>query len=219
MSVLPQIPGQFPRQSSDVSFDRGVRVFLVTVSSRIVGIIGWYSSNPISGMTIATLMATCLIFVSIGWGGEAYQSVALCVGAIVCIAAANAGATSQDLKTGYIVGATPVLQQLGLIIRVLASVAAIGGTLILLHNSAYGPIGSVKLSAPQATLMSTIIKGMLSRELPWGLVIIGIFISTVLELCGVKVLVLRGGRISAFVYNVNDLCGRVSESSYGESVF
>lgn len=91
-------------------------------------------------------MATCLIFVWIGWGGEAHQAVALCVGAIVCIAAANAGATSQDLKTGYIVGATPILQQLGLIIGVLVSVAAIGGTLMLLHNSAYGPIGSVRLS-------------------------------------------------------------------------
>jgi len=185
MSVLPQIPGRFPGSLLMSALIVVFGFFFVTVSSRIVGIIG-SSSNPISGMTIATLMATCLIFVSIGWGGEAYQSVALCVGAIVCIAAANAGATSQDLKTGYIVGATPIRQQMGLIIGVLVSVAAIGGTLLLLHGSAYGPIGSVKLSAPQATLMSTIIKGMLSRELPWGLVIIGIFISTVLELCGVK---------------------------------
>jgi putative OPT family oligopeptide transporter len=185
MSVLPQIPGKFPGSLLMSVLIVIFGFFFVTVSSRIVGIIG-SSSNPISGMTIATLMATCLIFVSIGWGGEAYQSVALCVGAIVCIAAANAGATSQDLKTGYIVGATPVRQQTGLIIGVLVSVAAIGGTLLLLHGSAYGPIGSIKLSAPQATLMSTIIKGMLSRELPWGLVIIGIFISTVLELCGVK---------------------------------
>jgi putative OPT family oligopeptide transporter len=185
ISVLPQIPGKFPGSLLMSVLIVVFGFFFVTVSSRIVGIIG-SSSNPISGMTIATLMATCLIFVSIGWGGEAYQSVALCVGAIVCIAAANAGATSQDLKTGYIVGATPIRQQMGLIIGVLVSVAAIGGTLLLLHGSVYGPIGSVKLSAPQATLMSTIIKGMLSRELPWGLVIIGIFISTVLELCGVK---------------------------------
>ncbi len=185
MSVIPQIPGEFPSSLLMSVLIVVFGFFFVTVSSRIVGIIG-SSSNPISGMTIATLMGTCLIFVSIGWNGEAYQTVALCVGAIVCIAAANAGATSQDLKTGYIVGATPVRQQLGLIIGVLVSVAAIGGTLILLHNSAYGPIGSVRLSAPQATLMSTIIKGMLSQELPWGLVIIGIFISTVMELCGVK---------------------------------
>jgi putative OPT family oligopeptide transporter len=185
MSVLPQIPGTFPGSLLMSVLIVVFGFFFVTVSSRIVGIIG-SSSNPISGMTIATLMATCLVFVSIGWGGDAYQAVALCVGAIVCIASANAGATSQDLKTGYIVGATPIWQQLGLIIGVLVSVVAIGGTLLLLHQSAYGPIGSVKLAAPQATLMSTIIKGMLSQELPWGLVIIGIFISGVLELCGVK---------------------------------
>ena len=185
MSVLPQIPGHFPGSLIMSVLIVVFGFFFVTVSSRIVGIIG-SSSNPISGMTIATLMATCLIFVAIGWSGPDYQAVALCVGAIVCIAAANAGATSQDLKTGYMVGATPIRQQVGLIIGVLVSVAAIGGTLLLLHHSAYGPIGSVKLSAPQATLMSTIIKGMLSRELPWGLVIIGVFVSAVLELCGVK---------------------------------
>src|SRR6266508_5875673 len=88
--------------------------FFVTVSSRIVGIIGT-SSNPISGMTIATLMATCIVFVVFGWRGDVYQAVALCVGAIVCVAAANAGATSQDLKTGYLVGATPKSQQWGFI--------------------------------------------------------------------------------------------------------
>ena len=85
--------------------------FFVTVSSRIVGLIG-SSSNPISGMTIATLILTCSIFVALGWTGEWYSPVALCVGAVVCIAAANAGATSQDLKTGYIVGATPKYQQI-----------------------------------------------------------------------------------------------------------
>ncbi len=88
--------------------------FFVTVSSRIVGLIG-SSSNPISGMTIATLMATALIFVAVGWTGEFYQPIVLVVGSIVCIASANAGATSQDLKTGYIVGATPIKQQIGLI--------------------------------------------------------------------------------------------------------
>jgi putative OPT family oligopeptide transporter len=229
MSVLPQIPGKFPGSLLMSVLIVVFGFFFVTVSSRIVGIIG-SSSNPISGMTIATLMATCLIFVSIGWGGEAYQSVALCVGAIVCIAAANAGATSQDLKTGYIVGATPIRQQTGLIIGVLVSVAAIGGTLLLLHGSAYGPIGSVKLSAPQATLMSTIIKGMLSRELPWGLVIIGIFISTVLELCGVKSLsfavgaylplsttstIYAGGLVKALVDKLSSKRGEESELSSG----
>jgi putative OPT family oligopeptide transporter len=110
----------------------------VTVSSRIVGLIG-SSANPISGMTIATLMATCLIFVAIGWIGGAWSAVALMVGAVVCIAAANAGATSQDLKTGYIVGATPRKQQMALIIGVLASVAVIGWTLTYL-NRAYTQI-------------------------------------------------------------------------------
>ena len=122
VALLPQLPGDDNR-SADCLMGLLVVVFgffFVTVSSRIVGIIGT-SSNPISGMTIATLMATCLIFVSLGWTGDVYQSLALAVGGIVCIAAANAGATSQDLKTGYIVGATPVYQQIGLIIGVVVS--------------------------------------------------------------------------------------------------
>lgn len=185
ISVLPQFPGTFPSTLLMSLLVVVFGFFFVTVSSRIVGIIG-SSSNPISGMTIATLMATCLIFVGLGWTSESHQAIALMVGAIVCIAAANAGATSQDLKTGYIVGATPYKQQIGLIIGVLASVAVIGFTLFLLHNSPYGPIGSEKLAAPQATLMATIIKGLLARELPWGLVIVGMMISTVIELCGVR---------------------------------
>jgi putative OPT family oligopeptide transporter len=101
--------------------------FFATVSSRITGLIG-SSSNPISGMTIATLILTCLLFVALGWTGDVYSPIALCVGAIVCIAAANAGTTSQDLKTGYLVGATPLYQQLGLIIGVLGSAFVIGMT-------------------------------------------------------------------------------------------
>jgi putative OPT family oligopeptide transporter len=164
--------------------------FFVTVSSRIVGIIGT-SSNPISGMTIATLMATCLIFVSLGWTTDVYQSLAVAVGGIVCIAAANAGATSQDLKTGYIVGATPVYQQIGLIIGVAVSTLVIGYTLQKLDGSMQfqgitHAIGTEKLPAPQATLISTIIKGLLARDLPWGLVFIGMFISIVVELCGIR---------------------------------
>src|SRR5262249_50069041 len=143
--------------------------FFVTVSSRIVGIIG-SSSNPISGMTIATLMATCLIFVAIKWTGEAYQAGALMIDAIVCIAGANAGGTSQDLKTGYLVGATPIKQQVSLVIGVLVSVAVIGGTLLMLDRSIPGMkhgIGSEALAAPQGTLMATIIKGLLAQKLPW----------------------------------------------------
>jgi len=156
--------------------------FFVTVSSRIVGLIG-SSSNPISGMTIATLILTCTIFVALGWTGEWYSPVALCVGAVVCIAAANAGATSQDLKTGYIVGATPIYQQYGLIIGVLVSALIIGYTTLYLHGVM--TIGSDALPAPQATLMSTIIKGLLSQNLPWGLVLVGVFIAITLELCGI----------------------------------
>ena len=156
--------------------------FFATVSSRITGLIG-SSSNPISGMTIATLILTCVLFVALGWTGDVYAPIALCVGAIVCIAAANAGTTSQDLKTGYIVGATPVYQQLGLIIGVLTSGLIIGMTTLYMHQ-VFG-IGSTAVPAPQATLMATIITGLLNQNLPWGLVLVGIFITVTLELCGI----------------------------------
>ncbi len=185
MAVIPNIPTNFLSAIMIIVFG----FFFVTVSSRIVGLIG-SSSNPISGMTIATLMATSLIFVGVGFTGEFYQPIALVVGSIVCIAAANAGATSQDLKTGYIVGATPVKQQIGLIIGVLASVVVIGFTLLLLERTL--GIGTVTaehpnpLPAPQATLMATVIKGLLSQNLPWGLVLIGMGIAAVMELAGVR---------------------------------
>ncbi|WNG55177.1 oligopeptide transporter, OPT family [Archangium gephyra] len=167
--------------------------FFVTVASRIVGIIG-SSSNPISGMTIATLMATCLIFVGIGWTGDMYQPMALCVGGMVCIAAANAGATSQDLKTGYLVGATPRAQQLGLMIGAVAAAIVIGLTMKLLDTPtaemrAQGiehMIGSPAFPAPQGTLMATLIKGLLSFNLDWQFVLVGVFLSITMELCGVK---------------------------------
>src|SRR5213075_1416058 len=157
--------------------------FFATVSSRITGLIG-SSSNPISGMTIATLILTCLLFVFLGWTGDAYGPVAICVGAVVCIAAANAGNTSQDLKTGYLVGATPLYQQIGLIIGVVTSAAVIGMTTLYLHR-VFG-IGTPAVPAPQATLMATIIKGLLNQNLPWGLVLVGVFVSVTLELCGIR---------------------------------
>lgn len=157
--------------------------FFVSVSSRITGLIG-NSSNPISGMTIATLILTCTIFVAVGWTGDLYAPMAICVGSVVCIAAAIAGATSQDLKTGFLVGATPSSQQIGLIIGVIVSALVIGFTTLYL-NDVMG-IGSQSLPAPQATLMSTIIKGLLSQNLPWGLVLCGVSVSIVLELCGVR---------------------------------
>jgi putative OPT family oligopeptide transporter len=155
----------------------------VTVSSRITGLIG-NSSNPISGMTIATLILTCTIFVAVGWVGDAYAPIALGVGAVVCIAAAIAGATSQDLKTGFLVGATPVSQQIGLVVGVVTAAFVIGITTLYLHDVM--TIGSNSLPAPQATLMSTIIRGLLSQNLPWGLVLVGVFISVTLELCGIR---------------------------------
>src|SRR5215475_294322 len=191
VALLPQLPGD----TIIGKLFMGVLVvafgfFFVTVSSRIVGIIGT-TSNPISGMTIATVMATCLIFVSLGWNSDGYQALALAVGGIVCIAAANAGATSQDLKTGYIVGATPLYQQIGLIIGVVVSTLVIGLTLQALDHSMQfqgvaHAIGTEKMPAPQANLMATIIKGLLARDLPWGLVFIGMFISVVVELCGIR---------------------------------
>ncbi|OGR94674.1 MAG: peptide transporter [Elusimicrobia bacterium GWF2_62_30] len=169
--------------------------FFVTVSSRIVGIIG-SSSNPISGMTIATLMGTALIFIAVGWTGMVYEPMALVVGGMICIAAANAGATSQDLKTGYIVGATPRYQQISLFIGAVVSAAVIGWTIKILDTPtadmlAQGithAIGTDKYPAPQGTLMATLIKGLLSFNLDWQFVIVGAFISVVIELCGVSAL-------------------------------
>jgi putative OPT family oligopeptide transporter len=157
--------------------------FFVTVSSRITGLIG-NSSNPISGMTIATLILTCTIFVAVGWTGSDYAPTAIGVGAVVCIAAAIGGATSQDLKTGYIVGSTPIYQQLGLVVGVVTAAFVIGYTTLYLNDVM--KIGSESLPAPQATLMSTIIRGLLSQNLPWGLVLVGVFISVTLELCGIR---------------------------------
>ena len=180
LAVAPGLPTQGNVLAAVLTIVFGF--FFVTVSSRIVGLIG-SSSNPVSGMTIATLILTCTIFVALGWTGDWYAPIALCVGAVVCIAAANAGATSQDLKTGYIVGATPIYQQYGLIIGVLASSLIIGYTTLYLHEVM--TIGSDALPAPQATLMATIIRGLLSQNLPWGLVLVGVFIAVTLELCGI----------------------------------
>jgi OPT family oligopeptide transporter len=168
--------------------------FFVTVASRIVGIIG-SSNSPVSGMTIATVMGTCLIFLAVGWSGKIYEPMALVVGGMVCIAASNAGGTSQDLKTGYLVGATPRYQQIALFIGVIVSSITAGITIKILDipNSEMAAkgiqhaIGS-QYSAPQATLMATLIKGILSRNLDWNFVLSGAFLALVMELCGVRAL-------------------------------
>lgn len=193
MTVLPQVPGDSLINKMLI----GILIvvfgfFFVTVSSRIVGIIG-SSNNPISGMTIATLMGTALIFIAVGWTGKFYEPMALVVGGIVCIAAANAGATSQDLKTGHIVGATPKYQQLALFIGAIISSLVIGFTVRYLDKptadlAAKGVQHAIgeKFAAPQATLMATLIKGLLSFNLDWNFVLVGVFIAITVELCGIK---------------------------------
>jgi putative OPT family oligopeptide transporter len=239
----------------------------VTVSARIVGLIG-SSANPISGMTIATLMLTSLIFVTVGWTRGAYPAVALSIGGIVCIAAAIGGATSQSLKTGFLVGATPRRAEAAMIIGALTSVLVVGFTLVLL-NRAYTRveprvmenvqlssemqvvgqavrdgksyqvinvigsrlvqdgryyydatarridfrervgIGSDRLPAPQAVLMSTVINGILRQSLPWGLVLLGVFIVVVLELCGVRSLAFAVGSYLPIATTAPIFCGGV----------
>jgi putative OPT family oligopeptide transporter len=262
--TLKPVPGAQTGMLANLAASLLIVVFgflFVTVSSRIVGLIG-SSANPISGMTIATLMATAAVFLVKGWTAPAYGALAITVGGVVCIASSNAGDTSQDLKTGYIVGSTPWKQQVALIIGVCISTIAIGGTLnamnraleefhtmakpwdlaaphdgvqnqgtftrksihvlhadktsddragsqyILLnalgsHDLAdgkylYNPqtqtidvqwvqgIGSEKAAAPQARLMATVINGILRQKLPWGLVLLGVFLVIAVELLGIR---------------------------------
>src|SRR5207247_1868674 len=143
LAVAPKMPTQGNFLASILIILFGF--LFTTVSSRITGLIGT-SSNPISGMTIATLILTCLMFVALGWTGDVYSPIAICVGAVVCIAAANAGGTSQDLKTGFLVGATPLYQQLGLVVGVVTSAFVIGLTTLYLNSAM--PIGSTSLPAP-----------------------------------------------------------------------
>ena len=223
--------------------------FFSVVSSRITGELG-SSSNPVSGMAIATLMGTCLVFVLLGWTGHAYTAAALAIGTVVCIAASNAGTTSQDLKTSFLVGGTPWRQQVAIMVGVLTSVVVIGWTLQVLNRNlsrqqeasypvtlAAPPesptqtgqdgisyrlvrvggrpdipdgaylvdeagsvryrvqegIGSAEAPAPQATLMSLVIKGILTQQLPWGLVLLGVFTSIFMEIIGVPALAFAVG--------------------------
>ena len=159
--------------------------FFATVSSRMVGLVG-SSNNPVSGMAIATLLIATLILKVTGADGVDGMCSAIAIGSIICIVSAIAGDTSQDLKTGYILGATPKKQQAGEIVGVVASALAIGGTLYLL-DSAWG-FGSDELGAPQATLMKLIVEGVMGGDLPWVLVFIGVFIAVAVELIGIPVL-------------------------------
>ena len=159
--------------------------FFATVSSRMVGLVG-SSNNPVSGMAIATLLISTLILKVTGMTGIAGMASAIAIGSIICIVSAIAGDTSQDLKTGFILGSTPRKQQIGEIIGVVASALAIGGTLYLL-DTAWG-FGGNELAAPQATLMKLITEGVMEGNLPWELVFIGVFIAVVVEIIGIPVL-------------------------------
>lgn len=159
--------------------------FFATVSARMVGLVG-SSNNPISGMAIATLLIATIILKATGNIGMAGMTTAICIGTVICIVAAMAGDTSQDLKTGYIVGATPIYQQYGELIGAVAAGFAIAGVLYLL-NAAW-PYGSAQLPAPQATLMKMVVEGVMGGNLPWGLVFTGVFIAIIVEIIGVPVL-------------------------------
>ena len=156
--------------------------FFATVSSRMVGIVG-SSNNPVSGMAIATLLFSTIILKATGNTGSAGMVTAIMIGTVICIIAAMAGDMSQDLKTGYIVGATPYRQQYGEVIGSVASGLAIAGVLYLL-NAAWG-FGSQELPAPQATLMKMVIEGVMDANLPWGLVFVGAFFAIVIEILNI----------------------------------
>lgn len=159
--------------------------FFATVSSRMVGIVG-SSNNPVSGMAIATLLIATMLLKASGNIGMPGMVAAITIGSIICIIAAIAGDTSQDLKTGFIVGATPVKQQTGELIGVVVSAIAIGGVLYLL-STAWG-YGSSELPAPQATLMKMVVEGVMGGELPWALIFVGAFIAIVVEILQIPVL-------------------------------
>jgi putative OPT family oligopeptide transporter len=154
--------------------------FFVTVSSRIVGLVG-VTSNPTSGMTIVTLIGISLVFVAIGWTDAVGMATVLMVGTVVCVAASIAGDTSQDLKTGFIVGATPYKQQIGELIGAASSALAVCASVVILNN--IYQFGSIDLPAPQATLVKTIVEGLLQSGIPWGLVLAGFFLGAIIELC------------------------------------
>ena len=176
--LLPQIPVSIVGAIVIVVFG----FFFATVSSRMVGLVG-SSNNPVSGMAIATLLiATGLLKITGDTGAHGMQG-AIAIGSIICIVAAMAGDTSQDLKTGYILGATPKKQQIGEIIGTVVAALTIGGVLVLLDR-AWG-FGTEAISAPQATLMKMIVEGVMGGNLPWGLVFIGAFISIAFEVIGI----------------------------------
>ena len=179
--LLPQVSVSLPGALMILFFG----FFFGSVSARIVGIVG-SSNTPVSGMTIAVMLITTVIMKAIGVNGTAGMVASISVGAVVCIVMAIAGDISQDLKTGFLLGATPKKQQIGELLGVLAAAVTIGGIMILL-NSAWG-FGSKQLAAPQATLMKMLVEGVMSGNLPWSMIMIGVFLAVVIEILGIPVL-------------------------------
>lgn len=180
--------------------------FFATVSSRMVGLIG-SSNNPVSGMTIATLLFATVILKVTGTTGLTGMVGAISIGGIICIVAAIAGDASQDLKTGFIVGATPSKQQVGEIIGVVASSAAIGFVLYLL-NEAWG-YGTEKIPAAQATMMKMLVEGIMNEELPWAMILIGVFVAIVVEILKMPVMPFAVGMYLPFSLSAGIMAGGI----------
>ena len=180
--------------------------FFATVSSRMVGLIG-SSNNPVSGMAIATLIIATLLLKATGTTGTTGMVGAIAIGGIICVIAAIAGDCSQDLKTGFILGATPKKQQIGEMIGVLASAISIGYVLILL-NEAWG-YGSADIPAPQATMMKMLVEGIMSAKLPWALILIGVCIAIVIEILQIPVLPFAVGMYLPFSLSAGIMAGGV----------
>ena len=200
--VVPAIPVTLLGAAIIVVFG----FFFATVSSRMVGIVG-SSNNPVSGMAIATLLIATMSIKASGKTGIDGMTAAIAIGSVICIVAAIAGDTSQDLKTGYLLGATPKKQQMGEIIGVVVSGLAIGGVLYLL-NAAWG-YGGAEVPAPQATLMKMIVEGIMGGNLPWNLVFIGVFLAIALEILRVPVMPFAIGLYLPIYLNASIMIGGV----------
>ena len=200
--VVPAIPVTLLGAAIIVVFG----FFFATVSSRMVGLVG-SSNNPVSGMAIATLLIATMSIKASGKTGIDGMTAAIAIGSVICIVAAIAGDTSQDLKTGYLLGATPKKQQMGEIIGVVVSGLAIGGVLYLL-NAAWG-YGGAEVPAPQATLMKMIVEGIMCGNLPWNLVFIGVFLAIALEILRVPVMPFAIGLYLPIYLNASIMIGGV----------
>ena len=200
--VVPAIPVTLLGAAIIVVFG----FFFATVSSRMVGLVG-SSNNPVSGMAIATLLIATMSIKASGNTGINGMTAAIAIGSVICIVAAIAGDTSQDLKTGYLLGATPKKQQIGELLGVVVSGLAIGGVLYLL-NAAWG-YGGAEVPAPQATLMKMIVEGIMGGNLPWNLVFIGVFLAIALEILRVPVMPFAIGLYLPIYLNASIMIGGV----------